>query len=233
MVDVYICKYCKKSYVNQKSYNKHVLMCIEVDNAKNNEFDIVPSQNKIYKMVKFLMHENKQLKKKIKRLENKVFKKKKKINIIVWLNKQGNTINNNVYENYELFFKNIKLNDILQYMFHNSYINGYFSIIKNLLKKNILVCWKQKRQIYYYNESWYVFKVSDLANLMSKIQRNLICELFEKKEEISNDLFIDVTSNILGGGGEERDFKNVKLYKKIWEYISEDVEKQLEYKIVF
>ena len=42
-----------------------------------------------------------------------------------------------------------------------------------------------------------------------------------------------VSSNILGGGGEERDFKNVKLYKKIWEYISEDVEKQLEYKIVF
>ena len=36
-----------------------------------------------------------------------------------------------------------------------------------------------------------------------------------------------MTSNILGGGGEERDFKNVKLYKKIWEYISEDVEKQL------
>jgi len=206
---------------------------MEIDNIKNDEFDIVPSQNKIYKMVKLLVHENKKLKEKVKRLENKVFKKKNKINIIVWLNKQGNNVNNNIYKNYETFFKNIKLKDSLQHIFHNSYINGYFSIIKHLLKENILVCWKQKRQIYYYNESWYVFKVSDLKNLTSKIQRNIICELFEKKEEISNEKFIDVTSNILGGGGEERDFKNVKLYKKIWEYISEDVEKHLEYNIIF
>ena len=208
-------------------------MCMEIDNAKNDEFDIVPSQNKIYKMVKQLIYENEQLKEKVKRLENKVFQKKKKINIIVWLNQQGNNVNNNIYKNYETFFKNIKLKDSLQHIFNNSYINGYFSIIKHLLKENILLCFQQKRQIYYYNESWYVFKVSDLKNLTSKIQKNIICELFEKKEEISNEKFIDVTSNILGGGGEERDFKNVKLYKKIWEYISEDIEKQLEYKIVF
>tara|TARA_X000000368_G_C22967726_1_gene683983 strand:+ start:266 stop:886 length:621 start_codon:yes stop_codon:yes gene_type:complete len=206
---------------------------MEIDNAKNDEFDIVPSQNKIYKMVKQLIYENEQLKEKVKRLENKVFQKKKKINIIVWLNQQGNNVNNNIYKNYETFFKNIKLKDSLQHIFNNSYINGYFSIIKHLLKENILLCFQQKRQIYYYNESWYVFKVSDLKNLTSKIQKNIICELFEKKEEISNEKFIDVTSNILGGGGEERDFKNVKLYKKIWEYISEDIEKQLEYKIVF
>tara|TARA_B100000795_G_scaffold173750_1_gene131077 strand:+ start:10584 stop:11204 length:621 start_codon:yes stop_codon:yes gene_type:complete len=206
---------------------------MEIDNAKNDEFDIVPSQNKIYKMVKQLIYENEQLKEKVKRLENKVFQKKKKINIIEWLNKQGNNVNNNIYKNYETFLKNIKLKDSLQHIFHNSYINGYFSIIKHLLKENILLCFQQKRQIYYYNESWYAFKVSDLKNFTSKIQRNLICELFEKKEEISNEKFIDVTSNILGGGGEERDFKNVKLYKKIWEYISEDVEKHLEYNIIF
>jgi hypothetical protein len=206
---------------------------MEIDNIKNDEFDIVPSQNKIYKMVKLLIHENKKLKEKVKRLENKVFKKKNKINIIVWLNKEGNNINNNIFKNYETFFKNINLNNSLQHMFHNSYINGYFSIIKNLLKENILIAWTQKRQIYYYNESWYVFKISDLKNLTNKIQRNIICELFEKREEISNDLFLDVNSNILGGGGEERDAKNVKLYKKIWEYISQDIDKQLEYKISF
>jgi hypothetical protein len=228
------CKYCKKSYINQKSYNKHVLMCMEVDNAKNDEFDIVPSQNKIYKMVKQLLYENEELKKKVKRLENKVYQKKKKINIIEWLNKQGNDIGHNVYKNYALFFKNIKLNDSLQHMFHNSYINGYFIIIKHLLQENILIAWKQKREIYYYkDDSWYLFKVSELTNLTSKIQRNLICELFEKKEQMSNEKFVDINSNILGGGGQERDLKNMKLYKKIWEYLYEDIETQLEYKIVF
>ena len=54
-----------------------------------------------------------------------------------------------------------------------------------------------------------------------------------KKEEISNEKFIDVNNNILGGDCEERNQKNIKLYKKIWEYISEDVEKQLEYNITF
>ena len=232
-MNVKICKYCKKSYINQKSYNKHMLLCMEVDNAKNNEFDIVPSQNKIYKMVKQLIYENEELKKKVKRLENKMFQKKKKINIIEWLNKQGNEVDHNTYKNYELFFKNIKLNNSLQHIIHNSYIDGYFIIIKYLLKENILIAWKQKKEIYYYNDSWYVFKVSDLFNLTSKIQRNLICELFEKRDDISNDSFIDINNNILGGGGEERDLKNVKLYKKIWEYLYEDIETQLEYKIVF
>ena len=230
-MNVKICKYCKKSYINQKSYNKHMLLCMEVDNAKNNEFDIVPSQNKIYKMVKQLIYENEELKKKVKRLENKMFQKKKKINIIEWLNKQGNEVDHNVYKNYELFFKNIKLNDSLQHIIHNSYIDGYFIIIKYLLKENILIAWKQKKDIYYYNDSWYVFKISDLSNLTNKIQRNLISELFEKKDNISNDSFIDINSNILGG--EKRDLKNMKLYKKIWEYLYEDIEKQLEYKIVF
>jgi len=204
---------------------------MEVDNAKNNEFDIVPSQNKIYKMVKQLIYENEELKKKVKRLENKMFQKKKKINIIEWLNKQGNEVDHNVYKNYELFFKNIKLNDSLQHIIHNSYIDGYFIIIKYLLKENILIAWKQKKEIYYYNDSWYVFKISDLSNLTNKIQRNLISELFEKKDNISNDSFIDINSNILGG--EKRDLKNMKIYKKIWEYLYEDIEKQLEYKIVF
>jgi len=230
-MNVKICKYCKKSYINQKSYNKHMLLCMEVDNAKNNEFDIVPSQNKIYKMVKQLIYENEELKKKVKRLENKMFQKKKKINIIEWLNKQGNEVDHNVYKNYELFFKNIKLNDSLQHIIHNSYIDGYFIIIKYLLKENILIAWKQKKKIYYYNDSWYVFKISDLSNLTNKIQRNLISELFEKKDNISNDSFIDINSNILGG--EKRDLKNMKIYKKIWEYLYEDIEKQLEYKIVF
>lgn len=230
-MSVKICKYCKKSYINQKSYNKHMLLCMEVDNAKNNEFDIVPSQNKIYKMVKQLIYENEELKKKVKRLENKMFQKKKKINIIEWLNKQGDEVDHNVYKNYELFFKNIKLNDSLQHIIHNSYIDGYFIIIKYLLKENILIAWKQKKEIYYYNDSWYVFKISDLSNLTNKIQRNLISELFEKKDNISNDSFIDINSNILGG--EKRDLKNMKLYKKIWEYLYEDIEKQLEYKIVF
>lgn len=208
-----------------------MLLCMEVDNAKNNEFDIVPSQNKIYKMVKQLIYENEELKKKVKRLENKMFQKKKKINIIEWLNKQGNEVDHNVYKNYELFFKNIKLNDSLQHIIHNSYIDGYFIIIKYLLKENILIAWKQKKKIYYYNDSWYVFKISDLSNLTNKIQRNLISELFEKKDNISNDSFIDINSNILGG--EKRDLKNMKIYKKIWEYLYEDIEKQLEYKIVF
>jgi hypothetical protein len=170
----------------------------------------------------------------VKRLENKVYQKKKKINIIEWLNKQGNEIGHNVYKNYELFFKNIKLNDSLQHIIHNSYINGYFIIIKQLLEKNILIAWKQKREIYYYNdEKWCHFKLSDLIILTSKIQRNLICELFEKKEQMSNEKFVDINSNILGGDCEERNKKNVKIYKKTWEYLYEDIETQLEYKIVF
>lgn len=206
---------------------------MEIDNAKNNNFDIVPSQNTIYKMLKVLISENNKLKKKITRLENKVFKKKKKINVIDWLNTQNNSVNNIIYKNYQTFFDNLTLNDSLQHMFHNSYINGYFIIINYLLKENILVAWSQKKQIYYYNDGWFIFKVEDLTNLIRKIQRNIICELYEKKEEISNEKFIDVNNNILGGTNEERNAKNNKIYKKIWDCLNCDIDNQQEFKIMF
>lgn len=234
------CTYCKKVYIKQKPYQKHVLLCMEIDNAKNNSFDIVPSQNTMYKMIKVLIKENKILRetfnKKITRLENKVFKKKNKINIIEWMDKQNNKIDNVVYQNYNSFISDITVKTLtnnLKYMLYNTYIESYFIIIKKLLKEHVLIAWEQKKTIYYYDETWRVFRIDDLGNLLRKIQRIVMSEMSDKKNEFQDDTLIHLHNAILGGVCDERAKNNQKIYNKIWDHLKQDVERHVEFKILF
>ena len=231
MNDQYHCLYCNKEYSNKKSCDKHALICMEMADCEMvpSNFSLFKRVQKLENMVSILVDEN-------KRLKNIVFKKKKKIPIIDWLNKQGNEIDYIMYKNYGLFIKKIldkKLENNLQYLINNSYINAYFTIIKHLTEENIFIAWNKKRNLYYYNNSWKIFKLEDLSDLIRKIQRIIMGELKEKRDELSIDQQLDINNTILGGTTIERQIKNEKIYINIWRYLNKDIESHIEYNIVF
>ena len=79
-----ICKHCK---------SEHTLKCQNMSMIQNKDNLLAtPSLHSIYKMVLKLQKENDKLKNKIKRLEQKTFKKKEKKTILEWLEIHGNTI---------------------------------------------------------------------------------------------------------------------------------------------
>ena len=87
----YECKYCKKNYINKKAYDKHYLKCEALNSLDG--IEVIPSLKNIYKIVKTLVKENNNLKKRVNKLEDKLRKNnKQKVNILDWLNDRNETV---------------------------------------------------------------------------------------------------------------------------------------------
>ena len=78
------CQICGKTYIRMGSLRRHLVTC-EILNT-NKKLTETPTLNDMYDILKQVIKENKVLKRKVKNLENKVYKKKQKKDILDWLN---------------------------------------------------------------------------------------------------------------------------------------------------
>lgn len=90
------CVYCGKSYKTRNNLDKHIILCEITHNVRphtNNEDDIVlPSPKNMYHLLMELTLKCARLENKVTELSKYVSRKKHKINIIDYLNK--NAVNN-------------------------------------------------------------------------------------------------------------------------------------------
>jgi hypothetical protein len=222
-----LCSYCNLN----KPDAEHILKCQNINNIQHNKFGCTPSLNAIYKMVLQLQTENEKLKKKIKRLEQKTFKKKKSIGILEWLGIHGTDIMH--YENAHDII--IPTEDHLIHLFQSGYIGGYGNIIEYFCTKNecYFVAWEQKKQIYCWKNEWSVFTEEDLSNMVSKIQRKIM-NVYSKWSKTANKMNLNnYMGMILGGETGERKKKNKTIYLNLWKTIKKDFHKETEYQITF
>ena len=87
------CVHCGKNYKKRENLNKHMPTCEFLQKSKKStleEDDILPSYKDLCKIVSQLVKSNNALKKEIQELKGTTatYKKKNKINLIEWLNKQ-------------------------------------------------------------------------------------------------------------------------------------------------
>jgi hypothetical protein len=89
------CVHCGKSYKKKTILEKHVILCELLTKTKKGiiieQEDDIPSQHKIYNILLELGVKFNQLEEKVDELNKWVVKKKKKINVVEWLN--ANIIN--------------------------------------------------------------------------------------------------------------------------------------------
>lgn len=226
-----VCKYCK---------NEHILKCQNMNNIQNKDkFQTTPSIHSIYKMVLELQKENEKLKKKIKRLDNKTFKKKEKKTILEWLEIHGNIIYDQIVPEFSTIFEKIKPNEFdLTHLFQSGYIEGYGKVIQKYFTgdDSYFIAWEQKKQIYCWKNKWCILTIEDVSTIISKIQKQMM-KLFSVWQTKQTDM-IHMQMNkymgmILGGERNERKKKNKTIYLNIWESIKKDFHKETEYQILF
>jgi hypothetical protein len=98
------CSHCGKYYKTRVNLNKHQILCETLTRAKkskrnnnnneNEEFlEPLPSQKQMYKIILDLALKCNHLEEKMEEMQKWVDKKKKKINVIDWLNNQYPTLN--------------------------------------------------------------------------------------------------------------------------------------------
>lgn len=143
----YICEYCSKIYIRKKPFTHHKLMCeLSYKNSKREEkyyreieettVSNIPSQRELYEIIITLNNKYDKLQSDYDMLKRYVYDKKRKIEIIDWLN-QNSCLEIGFYE----LFLNIKLSEEdLNIVFEKDYINGIVEIILKFIdgKKNSL-----------------------------------------------------------------------------------------------
>jgi hypothetical protein len=192
------CKYCGKSYIKKTNLDKHVIICELINNSKTkttiDDDEEVPSQRKMYQMILEIGKKLNGLDEKVDELNKWVIRKKKKINVVEWLN---NHIKPDInFDN--LIEKIIIEKDDILHLFQNTFadtLNHIFSRnIYNVSESEFPVfAFVQKSNVFYIYENeeagWLEINREKLVRFLNRVHTKLYRHYIEWKKE--NRLEID------------------------------------------
>lgn len=188
----YRCEICKKQYTKKSSLDKHKILCdFKIKSKREKQIEIeelgdVPTHLELVKIVQELTLKLVKMDEKMEEMQKWIIKKKKKINVISWLNANVNStigflewVHTTIIINAE-HFETLMENNVyytIQHIFQD-----------NLCKKDDFVypicCFTQKPGIFYICEKnannmseWKEMDDSDMILLFKKIHTNIIREL--------------------------------------------------------
>lgn len=191
--NLYKCGACNKQYSRKHSLDKHKVLCdfkFTTENERNIEYEEssdIPSYIQLVKIVQQLSIQNNKMEQQIKELQKWVDKKKKKINVITWLNTNIKpTLTFNEW---------ITSFEIRQHHFEHLLENTIFESVQQIFECNLtelnnaiypFTCFSQKNGTFYiYDEKnmWRQAVNEDLFDLLKIIQSKLINVLTKWKNE--------------------------------------------------
>ena len=132
----HVCRFCGKMYIRKKAYMQHILMCeiskksgsVDGDKGNNNH---VPSNKELYEIIINLNNKYERLQEDYDVLKRFVDSRRRKIDILEWLNKNCILRKGNDFES---VFINMQLGqEDLNNVFDNDYVNGIANIIATIV----------------------------------------------------------------------------------------------------
>ena len=185
--DVGCCVHCGKGYKSRTMLEKHLILCEIKHKTKNNQIEVleddVPSQKMMYKMIL-------ELGQKLIRMEEKmdkcVDKKKKKINVLEWLN---NTVKPEY--TFERLIDNVIIaNSDIEYLFNNNMfdtLNVVFSRTIYFDTTPIFASIQKPNLLYIFDSNdgqllWTEMSRDKLIRFLNQVQMKLSKALLEWKK---------------------------------------------------
>lgn len=204
------CVYCGKSYIKKTNLDKHIIICELLSNSKKlitieheDEDEVnIPSQKKMYQILLELGNKFNKLEEKVDDLSKWVVKKKKKINVIEWLN--TNIIPEIKFDN--LVEKIIIVEEDVKYLFDNSFadtLNQIFSRnIYNLTESNYpIFAFVQKQNTFYIYEDenikWIELNREKVIKFLNRVHMKLLRIFREYKKTNADKIRDDEAFSIL------------------------------------
>lgn len=191
------CIHCGKSYKKRINLDKHIIICelLHRSSSSNIEQDeeTMPSQKKMFQMLIELGKKCNRLEMKIEEINKWVVKKKKKINVLDWLNEhiKPNTVFDNLIDT-------IIINDTddIQYIIENTFydtLNMIFSrTIYNFCEnESPIFSFSQKSNTFYIYDSqhvWIELTKENLYKFLIKIHSKINKAFYEWKKTKSNEI---------------------------------------------
>lgn len=244
------CAYCGKGYKKKSNYDNHYVLCELLHRSSKKmiieEQDEIPSLRKLYQMLLELGKKVNGLDEKVDEINKWVVKKKKKINIIEWLN--TNVIPKCSFEN--VVEKITVSEEDIKNLFENSFIDILNQIFLRTIYNNSendmpIVAFSQKPNVFYIYENsdagWIEWNKDNMIKFLNKIYMRISRAFSEWKktnrDKIEND---DNLQNICDKTSIKVysvDFKNDTTFGKIrnsmYSKMKTDIKAMVEYEFEF
>lgn len=174
------CKFCGKSYKKRENLDKHIVFCDLLDKSKKKTCEedddiIIPNTKNMFQMLLELGKKYNNLEEKMSEMTKWISKKKKKINVIEWLN--NNLEQKNVFDN--LIFSIVVTDEHAMLILDNS----FYDVLENIFSSNLFImenkpifAFAQKvNNLYIYqDDGWIVASKEKLMWFFNKIHMKLI-----------------------------------------------------------
>jgi len=203
------CKSCGKSYTRKSSLERHEILCeimLKSRNKRENQIDKeenndLPSHSQLCKIVQELAYKCVSMESEMATMRKWIDKKKKKINILNWLN----TNHVNMCEtNFIEWAKDIQItDDHLEVLFNNNIYNCLQSVFQTVIDNDAPIkCFSQKAHVFYIftnninnisissnindslddNTSWRQMEADDWIPFLRTIQKKMLGAISKWRE---------------------------------------------------
>jgi len=232
-MEVLNCPHCERHYKRKINYDKHIhgcklLMMTKKERYYENEKKCdTPNIRELYEMIIILSKKNEILERKVEELQKINAIKKKRINIIEWLN--NNNPNISLYCQFSS--KQEIFEEELEYVWECGYIDGISKILQRWFKDKELLpikAFDQKENTFYIKtiDGWIIMTPELFNNEISRINKQLMQYFVKWQQEnvhrISNEDYMDEYTNKfqkIMGSNYTRDQINYKITKNIYKYL--------------
>jgi uncharacterized protein YeeX (DUF496 family) len=195
------CVHCGKSYIKRANLDKHLVICELLQQSKKKskiiieEDEPMPSQRKMFEMLLELGQKYSRLEEKVEELNKWVVKKKKKINILEWLNTNIKPDINfdNIIDKIIIDESDIKC--LLDNTFYDV-LNEVFSrtIYKFSETENPIFAFVQKQNMFYIYDKdniWVELSRDRLIKFLNKVHTKIFKQFYEWKKSKAFDIKSD------------------------------------------
>lgn len=256
----FYCHFCSKEYKTKIRLEKHTLLCeikYKTNNNKNNksksqqeeeeEDNEIPSQKRLYQMLLEMGQKYNRLEEKVEEMSKWVSKKKKKINIIEWLN---TNVSPNI--SFDKLHELIQITEEdIEYLFQSNFLdtlNMVFSKFIYILEdqNKPIFTFQQKQGVFYIYEptqeqNWSQLSREKLIQFLNRCLRKISKALSDWKkanlEKVKGDdkysmEYDKAMSKVMG-----TDFKQESIFSKsknmIYNNLKTDIKSFVEYEFEF
>lgn len=192
------CAVCNKQYTRKSSLDKHKILCDFKMKTKREhkieeeELSDIPSHYQLVKIVQELTLKMIKMEEKMEQMQKWVDRKKRKLNIIMWLNTNINpTIGFLEWVHTELIVKPEHFENLME--------NTIFNTIQQIFEENLcertdfvypITCFSQKTGVFYICDKkedgvseWRQLVLTDMILILKTVQNGIIKELTKWKAE--------------------------------------------------
>ena len=182
------CLHCGKSYIKRVNLDKHLVICelLQISKTKskistnplidslyNDEEEPLPSQRKMFQMLIDLGEKYNKLEQKVEDLNKWVVKKKKKINVLEWLNAnmKPSMLFDDILDKINVNEEDVK--SLLE--------NSYYDVMNDIFSRNIYNFGESENPIFAFVQKQNIFYIYDTNNTTNNNVNNIWIELTKER----------------------------------------------------